>query len=115
MRYELRQQRKYRQRVSAWLRFAPPLFGLLLALATSTWAAETNVVLGLSSGGQAEAYNVEFQRYSRMLPLYKENNIQASFMDASGLINADWTEDKLYQTFKKYHVCLLYTSPSPRD
>jgi len=39
MRYELRQ---HRQHVAAWLRFAPPLFGLLLALATSIRAAEPN-------------------------------------------------------------------------
>ncbi len=82
---------------------------LLCAASAPSWAAETKVVLGLASGDAAK-YNVEFMRFDRTIPLYTENNIQASLMEYSGLLNADWSEDKLYQTFKQYHVIAFSTS-----
>ncbi|MBU4365778.1 MAG: hypothetical protein KKF10_01445, partial [Verrucomicrobia bacterium] len=81
----------------------------LLALGTSTWAAEPKVILGLGSG-DAEKYNVEFMQFDRMIPLYAENNIQASLMENAGLCRQDQTEENLYKTFKQYHVIAFSTS-----
>ncbi|MCG2660783.1 MAG: hypothetical protein L6437_11130, partial [Kiritimatiellae bacterium] len=110
MRYGLRQYRKYTKRVSAWIRFVLPFAAFLLALGTSTWAAEPKVVLGLGSGDAAK-YNVEFMQFGRMLPLYKEYNIQASLMEGAGLYSRDETEEQLYQTFKQYHVIVTGSTP----
>ncbi|MBI4025249.1 MAG: hypothetical protein HY360_09740 [Verrucomicrobia bacterium] len=81
---------------------------LLLAAGAPSWAAEPKVVLGLATDDAAK-YNVEFMRFDRTIPLYTENNIQASLMESSGLVIADWPEDKLYQTFKQYHVIAIGT------
>ncbi|MEI6166931.1 MAG: hypothetical protein WCS52_07030 [bacterium] len=88
------------------------ILGLLLAMATFAGAAEAKpkVVLGLGSGDAAK-YNVEFMRFDRRIPLFTENNIQASLFDASGLCRENWTEEQLYQTFRKYHVIAFGTSP----
>ena len=88
----------------------PTLIVFLLSMATSAWAVDSTVVLGMARGDAAK-YNVEFMRYDRTIPLFTENNIQASLFDWGMLYRENLTEEQLYQNFKKYHVISFCTSP----
>jgi hypothetical protein len=85
------------------------VLALLLALGAAVRGGEPTVVLGLASA-DAEKYNVEFMRFDRTLPLYKEHGIQASLLEFDGLFLQDWPEEKLYGLFRQYHVVAFYTS-----
>ena len=67
------------------------------------------VVLGIGTH-EAPKHNTEFLKFSRMLPVYHQNAIQASLVEQDGLHHAGWTEEKLYQLFRAYHVVLVTTT-----
>ena len=48
---------------------------------------------------------------------FEDANVGDVTIDKSGLITLDetWTKDNIYTLKGKVVVCLLYTSPSPRD
>ncbi|MHB9024709.1 MAG: hypothetical protein ACYC7E_11135 [Armatimonadota bacterium] len=86
------------------------LFGLLgLLLCCSIPAsADTPLVLGLSHG-EAEKRNVEFQQYGRMIPVYKQQGIQASYCEFSAFTGG-WSEEAIVKLMKGYHVVALTTT-----
>ena len=71
--------------------------------------AEPPIALGLAEN-EAEKYNVEFMQYNRMQPVYKENGIQASLFEFGAFTGKDWTEEKIYNLLKQYHVVHLTTT-----
>lgn len=71
--------------------------------------AASPIVLGLA-GKEAEKHNVEFMQYSRMQPVYKENGIQASLFEFTAFTGKDWTEEKIYNLLKQFHVVHLTTT-----
>lgn len=88
----------------------PLLVALLLSLVLPAFAQEAPlVVLGL---GQYEApkFNVEFLRFDRMVPVYRENGIQASLVENGGLYHTGWSEDRLVTLFKQYHAIHITTT-----
>lgn len=86
---------------------------LLLARDSRMWAAGEGgtppVVLGLMLN-EALQKDTEFQRFGRMIPVYKQNGIQASLCENSNLINAGASEEGIYQQLKAFHVVRLQTS-----
>ncbi len=87
-----------------------PLFGLCAAayIVGAPVAAQNPVVLGLSAG-EADRHDVEFQRYGRMIPVYKENGIQASLVEYLSLLTPGWSEERIYNLLKTHHVVRLHT------
>jgi hypothetical protein len=81
---------------------------LLPLLAAGPLAAQTPLVLGLSYG-RALVRDVEFQQYDRVIPVYKQNGIQASLFEYSVLQNPGNTEESIYQSLKGYQVVRLHT------
>ena len=73
-------------------------------------AQEGPVVLGIVRKSDAEKYNAEFMRFDRMVPLYKENSIQASLVNTDPFWRVDESEDQIYETLKKHHVVHLETT-----
>ena len=64
------------------------------------------MVLGLSRG-DADKYNAEFQLYDRMIPVYRENGIQAALLENSLFYGRDCTEEDLLKALKRFHVAHL--------
>ena len=64
------------------------------------------MVLGLSRG-DADKYNAEFQLYDRMIPVYRENGIQAALLENSLFYGRDCTEEDLLKVLKRFHVAHL--------
>ena len=53
----------------------------MLMLTVATVPAQAEIVLGVTYH-DGEKYNVEFQQYSRMQPLYRENGIRAAYLES---------------------------------
>jgi len=85
------------------------LFALNLCAAAARAGEAKPVVLGLSAG-DADRYNVEFQRYDRMIPVYRENGIRAALLEASFFYHRDCPEAKLLELMKRYQVVHLTTT-----
>ncbi|MDD5704814.1 MAG: hypothetical protein PHR35_02735, partial [Kiritimatiellae bacterium] len=80
---------------------------LAFFLGASARAEEAKpVVLGLCSG-DADKYNVEFQQYDRMMPVYRENGIRAALIELGPFVSQDYAEDQLLAMMKKSHVVHL--------
>jgi len=71
--------------------------------------AEPPVVLGIATH-EAAQHNTEFLKYSRMLPVYQQRGIAASLVEQDGLCHSGWSEEKLLQLLKGYHVVHLTTT-----
>ncbi|HEY3418276.1 MAG TPA: hypothetical protein VGM23_15470, partial [Armatimonadota bacterium] len=88
------------------------LTGLLiivyLLLAGIAASADTPVVLGLSHG-EAEKYNVEFQQFGRIVPVYKQQGIQAAYCELHAFLGG-WSEEAIVKLLKGYHVVALQTT-----
>ncbi len=86
---------------------------VLLASAMSAAAladeAQPPVVLGV---GQHEAakFDVEYQKYDRMQPVFKENGIQASLFDMGLLYRPGAGEEQILKELRKFHVIHLNTT-----
>ncbi len=81
----------------------------MLMLTVATVPAQAEIVLGVTYH-DGEKYNVEFQQYSRMQPLYRENGIRAAYLESSLLSHSDCTEDNLLQQLKQFQVVHLTTT-----
>ena len=86
-------------------RFLLLLAANLTSLCTGL-AAEPAVLLGLSQH-EAAKFNVEFQQYSRMQPVYAENGIRAALFEHSAFYRGDWSEEKILEMLKQFHVVHL--------
>lgn len=88
--------------------------GLIIAIivaglgAGARAGAEGVVVLGLSAG-EADKHDVEWQQYGRMVPVYKQNGVQASLVEYSAFLAAGWSEEAIYKLLKGYQVVRLHT------
>lgn len=58
-------------------------------------ATKPRIIVGGAPGGSGTA------------PLYTENNIQVAPLNMAGLSREDWTEEKLYDHFKRCHAIVL--------
>lgn len=67
------------------------------------------VLLGLCAV-DADKHNVEFQTYDRMIPVYRENGIQAALLESSYFYRRDCTEHQLLEMLKRFHVVHLATT-----
>jgi len=67
------------------------------------------VILGLAAV-DADKHNVEFQTYDRMIPVYRQNGIQAALLESSYFYRRDCTEDQLLEKLKRFHVVHLATT-----
>ncbi|MEI8195466.1 MAG: hypothetical protein WCI73_06120, partial [Phycisphaerae bacterium] len=95
-----------------WLRGVQVLGILVLLMLTMrVWAAEgeKTVVLALACNEAAQK-DTEFQRFGRMIPLYKQNGIQASLCENRNLLNPGASAEAIYQALKAYHVVRLQTT-----
>ena len=86
-----------------------PMLLSLFLVATAAWCQAPVVVLGIATH-EADKHNVEFQKYDRTMPLFQQNGIQASLVEEDGLCRQTWTEARLYQLLKVYHVVQLATT-----
>ena len=90
------------------------VFAGLLALnlyTTLARAGEVNpVVLGLCHP-DADNHNTEFQRYHRMIPVYREKGIRVALLEQAFFFDRDCPEDQLLAMMKKFHVIQLATLP----
>jgi hypothetical protein len=78
--------------------------------ADSAGAGEAKpVVLGLCTG-DADRHNVEFQRYDRMIPVYRENGIRAALLESSLFYYRDCPGAKLLEMMKQFQVIHLTTT-----
>jgi hypothetical protein len=87
---------------------AAPTCVTMLLLSTAACRAAP-VLVGICTH-EADKHNVEFIKYSRMLPVYRQNGVQASLVEMDGLYLRSVTEDKLVGLFRQYHVIQLTTT-----
>jgi hypothetical protein len=80
---------------------------LLLLSAVGFTGEENPVVLGVTRY-DGEKYNVEFGRYDRMAPVYRQNGIEASLITLGDVYpSRKFTEDQLVAKWKQFHAILL--------
>ena len=86
--------------------FVAGSFFLCLSVPAVLSAEAKPVILGLSAP-EADKFNVEFQQYDRMIPVYRENGIRAALLDSAVFYDRDCAEDELLKTLKQFHVIHL--------
>lgn len=63
-------------------------------------------MLGLPTN-DAEKHNAEFLQYDRMVPVYKENDIQPALLELRVFCQNDASEEALLASMKRFHVIQL--------
>ncbi len=96
----------------AWCIFLLSLLGLTV-LAQRQPSARP-VVLGLLSV-DAEKYNVEFQQFDRMIPVYKTNGIAPAMVELMWFLHGMPNADALYQRLKPFHAIVLSTTTEANE
>lgn len=92
---------------TSWFVRGLPVGLLVLVCAAGPVGAE--VLLGLCAS-EADKHNVEFQQYSRMIPVYRENGIKAALLEYSPFYASDATEDQLVRAMQQFQVVHLETT-----
>ncbi|MHB9022572.1 MAG: hypothetical protein ACYC7E_00125 [Armatimonadota bacterium] len=67
------------------------------------------VILGLLSH-DAEKYNVEFQQFDRMIPVYKAEGITPTLAPSEPFMSETVNSEQLYKALKPYHAIVLATT-----
>ena len=67
------------------------------------------LVLGLTMNDAAD-YNTEFFLYRRLVPLFTENHIEASYLELGAFCSQDLTDDQLDKLLQGCHVVQLWTT-----
>ncbi|MCG2659246.1 MAG: hypothetical protein L6437_03240 [Kiritimatiellae bacterium] len=83
----------------------------IFAWTTTLFAGDAGprITLGLTRG-DADKYNVEFQKYDRMIPVYTKNGIRTALLEVNPLYRQDATEEQLLASLKRFHVVHLNTT-----
>ena len=94
-------------------RHARAVASIVAAATLLAWAircpAGEKIVLGLLTN-EADKHNVEFQQYDRMLPLYKQHEIQPVLIEKQAFYRQRWPADRILALLKTCHVVHLVTT-----
>jgi hypothetical protein len=71
---------------------------------------EKPIVLGLGWQGFESKHDVEFQKYGRMQPVFKEHNIKNALFDLRDFYNRDMSVDQIYKQLKEFQVVHIQTT-----
>ena len=85
------------------------MLGLSLCPAFARAERAKPIALGLCAR-DADKYNVEFQQYSRMQPVYRQHGVRAALLELSHFYRRDCSEDRLLELMKRFHVVHLSTT-----
>lgn len=55
-------------------------------------------------------YNVEFLRFDRMVPVYREHGLEPALMETRPFVHAGKSAEEIYQLLKPYHVVALFNT-----
>ncbi len=92
-----------------------------LSMSWSCALALVSIVLAVPAGAQkptivgflsndAEKYNVEFQQYDRMIPVYKQNGLAPVLIEQRPFMGGARDADQIYQMLKPLHALVLTTT-----
>ena len=99
------------ERFSAWRRFMTTLSGCLLAAVTcSALAQELKPIVVGRMQNDAEKYLVEYLRYDRTVPLYKEYGLQPTMINGGDLVHGGLPQEELCRVMKTCHVVIIGTT-----